>query len=45
MNNISRRAMLAGTAGLIAAPRLARAQAVKPRLTVIAIASIATRGE
>src|SRR5262245_51283628 len=35
MSYISRRAMLAGTAGLIAAPRLSRAQGIKPRLTVI----------
>jgi len=35
MNKISRRTMLAGTAGLFVAPRLSRAQAVKPRLTVI----------
>jgi glucose/mannose transport system substrate-binding protein len=34
MPNIRRRALLAGTAGLVAATR-ARAQAVKPRLTVI----------
>jgi glucose/mannose transport system substrate-binding protein len=35
MNNISRRTMLAGAAGLLTAPHVARAQAVKPRLTVI----------
>ena len=38
MNNISRRIMLAGAAGLLAAPHLAMAQGedgVKPRLTVI----------
>src|SRR4029450_1521082 len=35
MHTISRRAMLAGTAGLIAVPRHSRAQAMKPRLTVI----------
>ena len=35
MNAISRRGMLAGAAGLLAAPNVARAQAVKPRLTVI----------
>src|SRR5436189_3402838 len=35
MNNISRRTMLAGAAGLLTAPRVACAQAVKPRLTVI----------
>src|SRR5262245_46288916 len=35
MTYISRRAMLAGAAGLIAAPRLSRAQGMKPRLTVI----------
>src|SRR5690242_5592881 len=35
MNVISRRAMLAGTAGLLAGPHLSRAQGVKPRLTVI----------
>src|SRR3974390_760590 len=35
MNKISRRTMLAGTAGLFVAPRLSSAQAVKPRLTVI----------
>ena len=35
MNRISRRAMLAGTAGLIASPGPSRAQGVKPRLTVI----------
>ena len=35
MKKISRRTMLAGTAGLFAAPRLAGAQDVKPRLTVI----------
>ena len=35
MKKISRRTMLAGTAGLFAAPRLAGAQDVKPRLTAI----------
>ena len=35
MNAISRRSMLAGAAGLLAAPDLSQAQAVKPRLTVI----------
>ncbi len=35
MTKMSRRTMLAGTAGLLASPRLARAQAAKPRLTVI----------
>jgi glucose/mannose transport system substrate-binding protein len=35
MNKISRRTILAGTAGLFVAPHLSRAQAVKPRLTVI----------
>src|SRR3989442_5725210 len=35
MNGISRGAMLAGTAGVMAAPRFSRAQGVKPRLTVI----------
>src|SRR5215470_3075812 len=35
MKKISRRAMLAGTAGLFAMPRPSRAQGAKPRLTVI----------
>ena len=35
MNTISRRSMLAGTAGLLAAPNVTRAQGAKPRLTVI----------
>src|SRR5687767_5686681 len=35
MNKISRRSMLAGTAGLFVAPHLTKAQAAKPRLTVI----------
>ena len=35
MNNINRRTMLAGAAGLLTAPGVARAQVVKPRLTVI----------
>ena len=35
MNNISRRTMLAGAAGLLTTPHVARAQVVKPRLTVI----------
>src|SRR5262245_13765347 len=35
MSNISRRTMLAGATSLFAAPGLARAQTVKPRLTVI----------
>src|SRR5690349_13948351 len=35
MNKITRRAMLASTTGLIAAPQRSRAQAAKPRLTVI----------
>src|SRR4249920_1563924 len=35
MNNIRRRTVLAGTAGLLAVPGRSRAQPVKPRLTVI----------
>src|SRR5438270_9882641 len=35
MTRISRRTMLAGTAGLFAAPRFASAEVVKPRLTAI----------
>jgi len=35
MTHISRRAMLAGTAGSFAGARLSRAQGVKPRLTII----------
>src|SRR5262249_26126564 len=35
MKKISRRAMLAGTAGLFAMPRPSRAQGAKPRLTVV----------
>lgn len=35
MTKISRRTMIAGTAGVLAGPHSARAQAVKPRLTVI----------
>jgi glucose/mannose transport system substrate-binding protein len=35
MDDISRRTLLAAAAGLLAAPRLSRAEPVKPRLTVI----------
>ncbi len=35
MTTISRRHMMAGTAGVLVAPRFARAQGVKPRITVI----------
>ncbi len=35
MTNLRRRTVLAGTAGLLAVPHQSRAQAVKPRLTVI----------
>src|SRR5262245_65423578 len=44
MNNMTRRAVLAGAAGLIAAPRVSRAQGVKPRLTVISQWSAGTDG-
>ena len=35
MSTVSRRSLLAGSAAILAAPRLARAEAVKPKVTVI----------